>query len=75
MGYTPELYAFFGFLVYDHTDEFEDFIEEHDQTFSNLPDQTIDALIEITHSSELVKYKRDYRTAKGGVMRATEFRN
>lgn len=61
------MYAFFGFLVYDHTDEFEDFIEEHDQT--------IDALIEITHSSEPVKYKRDYRTAKEELMCATEFRN
>jgi hypothetical protein len=66
-SYSPALNAFFGFLVYDHTDEFDSFIAEHNQTFSDLPDQTIDALIEITHSSELEKYKKDYRTAKGGV--------
>lgn len=66
-SYSPDLNAFFGFLVYDHTDEFDNFIAEHKQTFSDLPDQTIDALIEITHSPELEKYKKDYRTVKGGV--------
>lgn len=66
-GYTPELKAFLGFLMYDHTDEFDSFINENDETFSDLPDQTIDALIEITHSAELKKYKKEFRTAKGGV--------
>ena len=65
--YSPDLKAFLGFLVYDKTDEFDSFIEENDETFSNLPDQTLDALIEITHSTELQKYKKDFRTAKGGV--------
>ena len=66
-AYSPELKAFLGFLVYDHTDEFESFIEENEETFSDLPDQTIDALIEITHSSELERYKNEYRNVKGGI--------
>ena len=42
-------------------------MRENDKSFSNLPEQTIDALIEITHSKELEKFKHDYRTPEGGV--------
>ena len=66
-SYSPALKAFFGFLTYEHTDELGRFVEENTDSFSDLPTQTIDALIEITHSKELEIFKRDYRTPEGGV--------
>lgn len=65
--YSPSLRSFFGFLVYENTDELDEFVRENDDSFSDLPEQTIDALIEITHSKELERFKKEYRTPKGGV--------
>ena len=65
--YSPALRSFFGFLVYENTADLDEFVRENDKSFSNLPEQTIDALIEITHSRELEKFKHDYRTTEGGV--------
>ena len=65
--FSPNLKAFFGFLKYDKTNEFDDFLTENDESFSNLPDLEINALAEITHSEDLKRFKDEYRTSKGGV--------
>ena len=65
--FSPNLKAFFGFLKYDKTDEFDDFLAENDESFSNLPELEIDALTEITHSEDLRRFKEEYRTSEGGV--------
>lgn len=66
-SYSPALRAFFGFLVYENKAELNEFVRENDESFNNLPEQTIDALIEITHSEELERFKKEYRTPEGGV--------
>ena len=65
--FSPNLKAFFGFLKYDKTDEFDDFLAENDESFSNLPELEIDALTENTHSEDLRRFKEEYRTSEGGV--------
>ncbi len=64
--YSDQLRAFFGFLKKEKTDKLEEFIDSERETFSNLPDTIMDALIEITRSKQLEKIKRDYRTPEGG---------
>ena len=66
-SYSPALKSFFGFLIYENTADLDAFVKENDKSFSNLPEQTIDALIEITHSKELERFKKEYRTPEGGV--------
>ena len=66
-SYSPALKPFLGFLAYDNTEELEEFVRENEESFSNLPEQTVDALIEITHSKELERFKKEYRTSEGGV--------
>ena len=66
-AYSPALRSFFGFLIYENTNDLDEFVRENDDSFSNLPEQTIDALIEITHSKELERFKKEYRTPEGGV--------
>ena len=65
--FSPVLRSFFGYLVYENTSNLNKFVMENEESFSNLPEQTIDALIEITHSKELEKYKKEYRMPEGGV--------
>ena len=43
-------------------------MRQTDERVNNLPEQTIDALIEITHSKQLEQFKKEYRTPEGGVM-------
>lgn len=64
--YSDQLRAFFGFLKKEKTDKLEAFIDSEKETFSNLPDTIMDALIEITRSKQLEKIKHDYRTPEGG---------
>ncbi len=66
-AYSPALRSFFGFLVYENTPDLDEFVRSNDKSFSNLPDQTINALIEITHSKELERFRKEYRTSEGGV--------
>ncbi|MBR1711326.1 MAG: Rpn family recombination-promoting nuclease/putative transposase [Clostridia bacterium] len=66
-AYSPLLKAFFVILVYEGTSELDNFIRQNAKNFSNLPAPTIDALIEITHSKELERFKKEYRTPEGGV--------
>ena len=66
-SYSPALKSFFGFLIYENSADLDAFAKENDKSFSNLPEQTIDALIEITHSKELERFKKEYRTPEGGV--------
>ena len=42
-------------------------VRQTDESVNNLPEQTIDALIEITHSKQLEQFKKEYRTPEGGV--------
>ena len=42
-------------------------VRQTDECVNNLPEQTIDALIEITHSKQLEQYKKEYRTPEGEV--------
>ena len=42
-------------------------VRQTDECVNNLPEQTIDALIEITHSKQLEQFKKEYRTPEGGV--------
>ena len=42
-------------------------MRQTDESVNNLPEQTIDALIEITHSKQLEQFKKEYRTPEGGV--------
>ena len=42
-------------------------VRQTDERVNNLPEQTIDALIEITHSKQLEQFKKEYRTPEGGV--------
>ena len=42
-------------------------VRQTDEQVNNLPEQTIDALIEITHSKQLEQFKKEYRTPEGGV--------
>ena len=65
--YSPVLKIFFEFLMHENSDDFEEFIRENKEHFNNLPEQTIDALIEITHSKQLEQFKKEYRTPEGGV--------
>ena len=65
--YSPVLKPFFEFLIHENSDDFEEFIRENKESFNNLPEQTIDALIEITHSKQLEQFKKEYRTPEGGV--------
>lgn len=66
-SYSPDLRSFFGFLKYENTIDLDEFVMENTDSFSNLPEQTIDALIEITHSKELERFKKEYKTPEGGV--------
>lgn len=65
--YSDALRPFFGFLKYEHRAELEQFIADNEEQFSNLPENTVRALAEITRSEELVKIREEYLTDKGGV--------
>ena len=61
------LKPFFGFLKYENTKELNDYVSENREAFRNVPDSTIDALIDITGSKELAQFKEDFRSEEGGV--------
>ena len=67
--FSPQLKAFFGFLKYESesTDKLVDFINKNADYFTNLPSDTMSALIEITKSPELLRIRNESRSPEGGV--------
>ena len=65
--FSPDLKAFLGFLRFMGQPEFTTFMDENSQNFDNLPQMTMDALIEITGSKELKEIKKNFITPTGGV--------
>lgn len=66
-NFSPDLKAFIGFLRLMGYDNLTAFMEENRQKFYDLPETTIDALIEITKSEKLKEIKKNFRTESGGV--------
>ena len=65
--FSPILKGFLGYLMYENTEYLTEFVKENRDVFDDFPELAIDALIEITHSESLAKYKKDNRTAGGGI--------
>lgn len=68
-SYTGELRSVFGFRKYaDDKDALQSFIDANREYFRNVSETAVDALTELTHSSELKKIKtQEYTTPEGGI--------
>ena len=68
-SYTGELRAVFGFRKYaDDKEALGNFINANREYFTDVSEAAVDALAELTHSSELMKIRtQEYATPKGGV--------
>ena len=65
--FSDKIRPLFGFLKYEKTDKLVDYVNTNEDIFSDLPPETFDTLMEITHSPELERFGKEARTAKGGV--------
>ena len=68
-GYTGELRTIFGFRKYaGDKEKLENFINENREYFTNVSETAVNALAELTHSSELMKIRtQEYTTTEGGI--------
>ena len=65
--FSNRIKALFGFLEYEKTDELVDYVNANEALFRNVPSETYDTLVEITHSPELERLRDEARTPEGGV--------
>ena len=68
-SYTGELRTVFGFRKYaDDKEALGNFINENREYFTNVSETAVNALAELTHSSELMKIRtQEYTTTEGGI--------
>ncbi|MCC8106954.1 MAG: Rpn family recombination-promoting nuclease/putative transposase [Clostridiales bacterium] len=64
--YDTELRSIFGFVKYSHNKrQLRDFIDQNEDAFSDISMTAIDAIAELTHSTELKKIKSPYESGEG----------
>ena len=66
-SFSKDLQAFFGFLIYEHSRQLVNFVNEREDQFRKLPAVTLDALIEITKSSRLKQLRQEEKGQEGAI--------